>query len=73
MEVIIKDNMLVIIAEPETICFDLPKKVDNNLKHEIDSTIKDNGILAEYTAKTEICQLLSKYNHGNNIDEHRKQ
>ena len=36
MEVIIKDNKLVIIAKPETIHFSLYKDIDNNLTHEID-------------------------------------
>ena len=30
---------LIIIAEPKTFCFDLPKDTDNNLEHEIDSII----------------------------------
>ena len=32
MEEFIKDNKLVIIAEPKTIYFDLPVDVDNNLE-----------------------------------------
>ena len=35
MGVIIKYNKLVILTEPKTIHFDLPKNVDKNLKHEI--------------------------------------
>ena len=30
---------LIIITEPKTFCFDLPKDTDNNLEHEIDSII----------------------------------
>ena len=40
MRVIIKDKKLVIITEPKTTYFDLPKKVGNILKHEIDFIIK---------------------------------
>ena len=32
-----------------------------------------NEFLAEHAIKNEIRQLLSKYKHGNNIHEHRKQ
>ena len=39
MGVLIEDRKLVITAEPKTIYFDLPKKIVNNLKHEIDSII----------------------------------
>ena len=38
--------------------FYFPKDIDNNFKHE---------------RKNEIRQLLSKYKHGNDIHEHRKQ
>ena len=53
--------------------FDWPKNVDENLKHEIEFLIKSNESLAENKIKNEIEQLLSKYKHGNNIYEHRKQ
>ena len=43
------DNKLVIITEPKTIRFDVPKDVGNNLKHEIDSIIKHSKFLAEHT------------------------
>ena len=33
---IIRENKLVIIAEPKTIHFDLPKIIDNNMMHESD-------------------------------------
>ena len=66
MEVYIDDNNLVII-EPKTFHFhfDLHKNVDKNVKHEIDSAIKHNGLLAEERIKNEIDQLLFKYKHGN--------
>ena len=51
MEEFIKDNKLVIIAEPKTIYFDLPVDVDNNLKYQIDFIIKYNEFLAEHTIK----------------------
>ena len=51
MGVPIEDNKIVITIEHKTFHFDLPKDVDNNLKHEIDSIIKDNVLLAEYTIK----------------------
>lgn len=37
---IIVDNKLVILAEPGTIDFDLPKDGGDNLNHEIDVIIK---------------------------------
>ena len=36
-------------------------------------SIKNNEFLAEHTIKTEISKLLSNYEYGNNIYEHRKQ
>ena len=39
MGVHIEGNKLVIIIEPKTFYFDLPKNIDN-LKHEIDFVIK---------------------------------
>ena len=53
--------------------FDLPKDVDKNLKHEIEFIINRNQYLRENKIKNEIEQLLSKYKHGSNIDENRKQ
>ena len=64
------DNELVTTTEPKTFRFDLPKDVDNNLKHEIYSILKQNELLAN---KNNIRQLLSNYKHVNNIHEHRKQ
>ena len=40
MGLIIKDNKLAKITEPQTIYFDLPQKVDNIVKHETDFIIK---------------------------------
>ena len=68
----IEHNKLV-ITERKTFHFDLPKDVDRNFRHEIDSIVKQNGFLAEQRIKNEIEQLLYKYKHGNKIREHRKQ
>ena len=73
MGVVIKENKLVIIREPKSNHFDLLKDVNTNLMHEINFIIKDNKFLAEHTTKNEGSQSLSKYKHGNNIHEHRKQ
>ena len=51
---------LVIIAEPKTIHFDLPKDVGDNLKHEIDFIIKHNKLLTERTYNKKISRLLFK-------------
>ena len=59
---IIIDDKLV-ITEPKTIRFNLPKDLGNNLRHEIDFVIKHNNFLAEQTIKI---RLLSKYMYGNN-------
>ena len=53
--------------------FDWPRNVDENSKHEIQFIIKSNESLAENKMKKKIEQLLSKYKHGNDIHEHRKQ
>ena len=53
------NNKLVIITEPKTISFNLTKKVDNNLKNEVDHIIKHNGFMAEHRVKNEIEQLFS--------------
>ena len=42
MGVIIKNNKLMIITEPKTIHFDLPRYIDNNLKRRIDFITKYN-------------------------------
>ena len=69
-----EDNM-VITREPKTFYFasDFPKDVDKNLKHKIEFIIKYNEYSAENKIKNEISKLFSKYKHGNNIHEHRKQ
>ena len=67
---------MVVINDPKTSSFNfnLPKDVDENLKHEIEFIIKSNESLAEIVIKkNKIEQLLLKYKHGNNIHEHRKQ
>ena len=65
---------MIVIREPKTFYFDFdqPKDVEMNLKHEIEYIIKINESLAENKMKNETKQL-SKYKHGNNIDEHGKQ
>ena len=40
MGLIMKDNMVVKMTEPQTIYFDLPKKFDSSLEHETDFIIK---------------------------------
>ena len=69
MEAFIKDNELVIITEPNAVCFYLPKNVDNYLNHEIDFIVKSNDILVEHTIKNKISSLLSEYKHVNDIHE----
>ena len=66
---------IIVIRDPKTICFnfDWPKDVDENLKHEIEFTIKSNESLVENKIRNEIEQLLLKYKHGNNNHEHGKQ
>ena len=73
MRIIIKNIMLVIVTEPKTIDFDLPKDFKNSLNHEIDFIIKHYEFLAEHTIKSKITLIFSKYKHGSNIHEHRKQ
>ena len=52
MELIIKENKLVIITKPKTIRFDFLDKFD--LKHEIDLIIKYNECLAGHKINTKI-------------------
>ena len=68
------EKLMIIIRDPKTFCFrfDLPKDVDENLKHEIEFIIKSNESFAENKIKNETKELLLKYNHGNNIHEHGK-
>ena len=66
---------MIVIRDPKTFCFnfDCPKDVDENVKHEIEFTIKSNKYLAEKKTGSEIEQLLLQYKHGNDIHEHGKQ
>ena len=66
---------MIVIRDPKAFCFnfDQAKYLDENLKHEIEFIVKSNEPLAENKIKREIKQLLLKYNHENNIHEHRKQ
>ena len=48
-----------------------PKDVDETLKYETEFIIKSNGSLAENKIKNKAEQILLKYKHGNNIQEHR--
>ena len=61
--------------EPKTFyfCFDWPKDVDKNLKHEIEFIRKNNESLADNKIINEIEQLLCKYKQGNDMHEHGKQ
>ena len=68
----IDNNRLVIIPKPKPICFNFTDKVNNSLKHGIDSIIRQNKFLAKQRIQNEISWLLSKCNHGNDIHEHRK-
>ena len=69
-----EENMIV-IRDPKTFYynFNWPKDVDENLKYEIEFIIKSSESLAENEIKNKIEQLLSKYKHGSNIHEDRKQ
>ena len=51
---------MIVIRDSKPVCynFDLPKDVDENLKHEIEFIIKTNESLTEITIKTETEQLL---------------
>ena len=66
---------MILIRDLKTVCFnfDQPKKVDENLKHEIEFVEKINEYLGENKIKNQTEQLLSKYKHGNNIHKHGKQ
>ena len=64
---------LIIVTETKTFHFDFPKEFGTNLKHEIYLIIKHNKLLTKYTIKNEVRQLLSKYEDGNNSNEHGKQ
>ena len=54
MRVHIGENKPVTTIEPKNVHFDLPQDVDNNLKHETDSIIKQNEFSAGHKIKNEI-------------------
>ena len=55
MEVYIDNNKRVITEiKSFHLHFDLPKNVDNSLKHELDHIIKHNRFLAELRVKTRL-------------------
>ena len=64
------DSKLLIITELKIFHFELPNDVKSMLKPEIDSIIKHNEFLVEYTIKNEVSRLLFKYKHRNHIHEH---
>ena len=68
-----RDINLVITIEPKTFHFYLPKNAGISLKHEIDSVVKHNELLANHAIKREVRQLLSKYKRGDDIHEYGKQ
>ena len=69
------EENIIVIRDPKTFYFyfDWPNDVDKNLKHENEFIIKSNQSLAENKIKNKTEQLPSKYKHGNNIYEQRKQ
>ena len=74
-ENLITEENMIVIKDPTSFSFNssFPKDVNENLKFEIEFIIKSNESLAEYKVKNKIEQLLLKYEHGSNIDEHGKQ
>ena len=69
----IMEENIIMLRDPKTFDFDWPKDVLENLKYEIEFIRNSIESLAENKIKNKIEQLLSKYKHGNNIHEHRKQ
>ena len=69
------EENITVIRDPKTFYFDFdwPKDVDENLKHEIEFIIKNIESLPDNNIKNDMEQLLSKYKHGNNIQEDIKQ
>ena len=69
------EGNMIVIRYSKTFCFnfDLAKNVGENLKREIEFTIKRNESLAENKIKNKTEQLLLEYKHGNNIHDHEKQ
>ena len=69
----IKDGMVAIReAKSFHFNFDLSENGDNNLKREVELTVKRNESLAECKIDNEIYQLLYQYVHENDIYEHIK-
>ena len=66
---------MTVIRDPKTFSFDfdLSKDVDENLKRGIELIIKSNESVAEMIIQNQTEQLLLKYKHEKNIQEHRKQ
>ena len=69
------EKNMIVIRDPKTYYFhfDWPKRVDENLKYEIEFIIKSNESLAENKIKNEMEQLLLKYKYENDIHEQGKQ
>ena len=69
------EKKMVVRRNSKTFCFnfDWPKDFYENFMNEIKFIIKSNESLAENKIKKETEQLLLKYKHGNNNQEHRKQ
>ena len=53
--------------------FSLSIEVNKSLEHKIEFIMIQNESLTEYTTGNEICQLLFKCKHENDIHEHEKQ
>ena len=52
-------SKLLIVTEPKTIQFDLPKNVGKNLKHEIGFSIKHNEVSTEHKIKKRLVDYFS--------------
>ena len=65
------EENITVMRDPKTFYFDFdwPKDVDEDLKHEIEFIIKNIESLPDNNIKNDTEQLLSKYKHGNNIQE----
>ena len=66
---------MILVRDSKTFYFDFdcPKDANKNLKHEIEFIIKSNESSTENKIKDETKQLLLKYKHGSDINEHGKQ
>ena len=69
------EEIMIVIWDAKTFYFNFvwSKDADENLKHDIEFSIKSNESLAGNRIKNEIEQLLLKYKHGNNIHQQGKQ